>query len=470
MIAVGAVAGIYTVQRGSLAMILSGLVLAASFFLLKAVRENILGNYRWIPYAWMALSLAPDLRFTFRSTLDNSVSSASPENYAQVAVYMLVAVLVLHGRRLLVNRDRTDIRKGPLLAWPVIALASTVWSLIPLFTFVRALQLLVPIGLAVLMVRIWLASPEVAATIWRDTFRLFVRVVTVLILVGCAAGFWRDRFTWPGAQSGVAALYVGVGLIILIACGRTFLGLRRTGYVSRLVLFGAALYLGETRSVVGAVVLAMGVLFWWTARTKPFKSYLGISYYAIAIVLVLFSAWSQILEYALRGGTSAGFASLDGRIPLWAKSFDLLSTTDRWFIGFGYGSPRVFLPTIASWAGTAHSSWMELLLGIGILGPILAAADILFVMWYAASRDALVPPALTLSILTLLLVTSVTGEGLALPSASFAMLALLHAPILAERNLAVRRVRARSGAPLGKQYLLEGQAAPYADHHLRPTV
>ena len=114
--------------------------------------------------------------------------------------------------------------------------------------------------------------------------------------------------------------------------------------------------------------------------------------------------------------------------PLWTKSFDLLSTTDRWLIGFGYGSPRVFLPTIASWAGTAHSSWMELLLGIGILGPILAAADILFVIWYAASRNALVPPSVTLSILTFLLVTSVTGEGLALPSASFAILALLHAP------------------------------------------
>jgi hypothetical protein len=216
--------------------------------------------------------------------------------------------------------------------------------------------------------------------------------------------------------------------------------------------------------VVGAVVLAMGMLFWWTARTKPLKSYLGISYYAIAIVLVLISASSQIMDYALRGGTSAGLASLDGRIPLWTKSFDLLSTTDRWFIGFGYGSPRVFLPTIASWAGTAHSSWMELLLGIGILGPILAAADILFVMWYAASRNALVPPSLTLSVLTLLLVTSVTGEGLALPSASFAILVLLHAPILAERNSAVRRVRARTGTPSGKQYLVEGQTAPYADH------
>ena len=46
-------------------MILSGLVLAASFFLLSYGRENIVANYRWIPYAWMGLALVPDSSFHF---------------------------------------------------------------------------------------------------------------------------------------------------------------------------------------------------------------------------------------------------------------------------------------------------------------------------------------------------------------------------------------------------------------------
>jgi hypothetical protein len=450
MVAVGALAGLFTLKHTNLALILSGLILATSFLLLKDARENIFGTDRWIPYAWVALCLAPDHRFSVHSTLDNSVSSATPENFAQVATYMLVAALVLHSRRLKIERDPRHLHTGPLLVWPVIALVSTIWSLVPLFTFVRALQLFVPIGLALLMARIWLTSPDAAIEIWAKTLRLFVRTVTILIFVGFATGFWREpRFTWPGAHPGIAAMYVGVGLLILLAGGRSLLDLRASGYVFRVALFATALYLGRTRGVEGAVVLALAVMFWWGARTKPLKSYLGVFYYAIAVSLVLVAFRPEIANYVLRGGTTGNLMSLSGRVPLWTDALHLLGDGPRWLVGFGYGSARVLLPTLASWAGTAHNSWLELLLAIGILGPLLLTADVVFVLWRASSRASLVPPSLTLSILTLLVVSSITGTGLALPGLSFVMLAFLHAPILAELNSERHQLRARGGAAAG---------------------
>lgn len=435
LVALGATAGIYSVKHGNLALILSGIFLAASFLLLKDTLENMFGTYRWIPYAWVALCLAPDFRFTYRSTLQNSVSSATLENFAQVAIYMLVAALVLRSRRLLVAQDPRHLRKGPVLAWPLIALVSTAWSLVPLFTFVRALQLFVPIGLALLMVRIWLRSPEVGRAIWNDTLRLFVQAVTILVLIGFATGFWREpRFSWPGMHPGTAAIYIGTALLILVAGGRSFLGFRAWGYALRIALFGIAMYLGDTRGALAGFLLALGVTLWFAARTKPLKSYLGLTYYAIGIGLALVAAQHQIMQYALRGAKVEGITSLNGRIPLWGDAIELLSDANRWFVGFGYGSARVILPKVVEWAGTAHSSWVELLLSIGIVGPLLLATDVFFVLRHAASRYSIVPPSLTVSILALVVATSITGEGLAFAGLSFGLLALLHVPVLVETN------------------------------------
>jgi hypothetical protein len=435
LVALGAAAGILSLRYGTLALIFSGLVLAASFLLLKDGYENILSTHRWIPYAWVALCLAPEHHFTFHSTLDNSVSSATPENFVQVAVYMLVAALVLRSRRILVAQDPRRLRTGPLPAWPLIALLSTAWSLIPLFTFVRALQLFVPIGLALLMVRIWLWSPEAARAIWRDTLRLFVRVTTILILVGFATGFWREpRFTWPGAHPGVAAMYIGVALVILVAGGRAFLGLRPSGYVLRLGLFVATLYLGDTRGILAGVLVAFAVMLWLMARTKPLKSYLGMTYYAIAACFLLIAARPELIQYVLRGEAADSITQLNGRVPLWGLSIDVLVDAHKWLGGFGYGAARVILPQYVPWAGTAHSSWVEILLAIGVLGPLLLAADVLFVLRHALSRHCFVPPSMTVSILALLVVASITGEGLVLPGLAFVLLALLHVPVLAERN------------------------------------
>lgn len=447
-LSIAALAGTLILQHDRTALGVAAVGLIMSIMFLDGGRSNLLGNCGWIPWAWVALALVPDFRFTYRDPLDTSVSTASLENFVQVLVYMLVAGLVLWSRRLLVTQDPRHIRKGPILFWPLIALASTLWSLVPLFTFVRALQLLVPIGLAIVMVRLWLSSPALAATIWRNTLRLFVQAVTILVLFGFAAGFWRDpRFSWPGTHPGVASMYMGVAILLLIACGRPFLGFRMTGYVFRLLLFGAGFYMGETRAVIAALLVAIAVLLWWAGRTKPLARYLGLLYYSVALGLVVIAARPEIMQYLLRGGTTQTITSLNGRIPLWGASLDLLGDADRWVTGFGYGAARVILPTLAEWAGTAHNSWVELLLAVGVLGPLLTAADILFLLLLASSRRAIIPPVLTLSLLTFLVIVSTTGEVLAFPGLGFVMIALLHVPVLTKWNWSSPRtdMRAESG-------------------------
>jgi hypothetical protein len=64
----------------------------------------------------------------------------------------------------------------------------------------------------------------------------------------------------------------------------------------------------------------------------------------------------------------------------------------------------------------------------------LAAADIVFLALLASSKRALISPALTLSLLTFLMIGSITGDVFAFPSLGFVMIALIHVPVLTEWN------------------------------------
>jgi hypothetical protein len=432
ILGVAGFAGILALSHRSLALPLAGLLLAASVVALRGDLPDRLGNHRWIPYAWIALMLSASFRFTFTNPLD-ATTTTTTENKVQLLVYLAVAILVVHSRRLLVEHDPRRIRKGPLLAWPLLAVASTLWSPIPLFTLVRSLQLLVPIGLAVLMARIWLASPETAVSLWKATFRLFVRVVTILALFGFVVGSWRSgqRFTWPGAHPIVAATFLSISLLMLIACGRGFLGLRRSGYFFRILLFVCAIYLGETRGALAGIVVGLAVLIWFAGRQRPLTRYLGLFYYGTATLLILAVALPSAARYVERGSGVKGLTTLNGRLGLWGVSIDLVSEAGKWITGFGYGAARVILPTHVSWAGTAHSYWVELLIGLGIPGVLLAVSDIIFLFRHLSSHHSIASSPATLALLAFLMVNSVVSDIAVFPGVGFGMLALLHVPVLA---------------------------------------
>jgi hypothetical protein len=430
ILGMAAFGGILTLSHPLLALPLAGLLLAAAVVALRGDLPDRLGNHRWIPYAWIALFVSPSFDFTLANTLNPS-SSASPENKIQLLLYLAVGLLIVHSRRQLVTHDPRGIRKGPLLAWPLLAVVSTLWSPVPLFTLVRSLQLLVPIGLAVLMARIWLASPETAVELWRKTLRLFVQAVTILALWGFAAGGWQGRFTWPGVHPITAATFLSIAILILLANGPAFLKLRRSGYVVRLLFFATGIYLGETRGALAGIVVGLAALIWFAGRQKPLTRYLGLMYYGTALLLTLAVALPAILHYLERGGNVQTLTSLNGRVGLWEESIDLIGDAGKWLTGFGYGAARVILPLHVNWAGTAHSYWVELLVGLGIPGMLLAAADVLFLLRHLSSRGSLTPSAATLSLLMFLIIDSFVSEIFAFPGVGFGMLALLHVPVLA---------------------------------------
>lgn len=418
---------------------------------------------RWIPLAWIALMLLGDHRFdTSRTPLDAAYGNVSPENILQMVVYVAVAAMIVHSRRVLIQADPQEITKGPILLFPIFALISALWSPIQLFSATRAAQLLIIASLALLTVRIWQSSAERGRSIWRDSLRSFVQVVTILAVIGFIVHTWPDdRFTWPGAQSG-AATYMGAALLILIVGGRSFAPAPRWMYVPRLFLLTTAIYLARTRSVLGALLVAGLVLLWILGRERPIVRYLGIWYYVLGLVALLLAAQTQVVDYLARGEGSQAFFSLNSRIPLWELSIHDLSQAGRWIYGFGYGAARILLYPKVPWAGTAHNAWIEALLGVGIVGLLLLAVDIFFLLWRLGwTRDPERSTRIALILLIYLLVVCGASETMVLPGIGFALLALIHVPALAQRRRVPKSRAADLSPPVAATLVRDGRAATY---------
>jgi hypothetical protein len=430
VVTVAALVGAGSLRQPHVAIGMAVVLAGASIVVVRSARSDAWRDHEWIPYAWMALLLVPTFRFQSNDPLNTSASASSPENLVQVVVYAMIALFVLRARRRLTLEDRGRVAKLPLIAWPSLAVASTLWSPIPLFTVVRAAQLWVVIGLALLMVRIGRRSPSRMATIWTSTMRLFVRVTTVLCVIGFLIRPWpNERFTWLGTHPIVASMYLAMALLILISIPSSSVGLSRSLFWPRIGLFSIALFLGETRGALAGLCVGLAVVLWMKGRARPAARYLGIFYYITAIAVVLLVALPQTMAYLERGGGVESLTTLSGRVSLWEQSTDLLTLHGRWVAGFGYGASRVLLPALVSWAGTAHSYWVELLLDLGVLGM---AAALLDVVWLAPTlvRPSVIPSSTTMSLFAFTVVFSVVSEAAAFPGIGFTMLALLHVPAL----------------------------------------
>ncbi len=413
------------------------LLVIAAFLVCRPRPTDGTLSFRWIPIAWIAMIFISDHQFLdlTRDPLLAAEGSASTENLLEIAVYALVAAMVLRSRRLLVRQVPTKIPKATILLFPGFALASVLWSEIALFSLTRASQLLAMTAFVLLMVRIWQTHAELGERVWRATLAAFVQLVTLLSLIGLVFGTGVfGRFSWPGTHPGVASSWTGLALLILLVGGRKVAPSPAWTYSLRLLLFAFVLGIGKTRSVYAALALALLVVIWDVGRERPIARYLGIWYYGVAVLGLVVFAQNQAVTFLSRGSTAEELSTLSGRIPLWESAIEDVAAAGAWLQGFGYGAARVVLYPDFQWAGTAHNSWMEAMLGVGLIGVLLLLTDVLYLIWRLAWGDSPHRSSrLALGMLVYLLALSATSEMMVVPGLGFGLLALIHVPALGRR-------------------------------------
>lgn len=291
-------------------------------------------------------------------------------------VYLLTLILIL-------------MRPVPVLglmarAWPLIVLAalpmvSALWSLDPGLTFRRGLGVLFPA-----LFGLWMAS----RFCWRDLIRLLALSLAVLaigslIMSVVFPGHGVMREIHPGAWSGLWFEKNRMGAVMALAAmsgmaaAFTTPHRREVRYWGGLVILAVFLVLMSTSKtalmacmigVAGPVMIHVARQGFILAALAIFSALMGL----FALTLVIAIGPGVILEALGRDPT------LTGRTDIWIGLLQAVQM--RPWTGFGWGvfwlvedGPVFWLRQATQWeVPSAHNSWLEIALALGLPGVIWA--------------------------------------------------------------------------------------------------
>ncbi|MBV8980211.1 MAG: hypothetical protein JO086_04860 [Acidimicrobiia bacterium] len=398
-------------------------------------------GHRWIAVSWFLMLLVSEQRFTTnRSPLDANSGSVSAEILVELLVYGLTALAIIRHwepARGTASAPR-DVR--PLFAWVFLSILSTSWSVVPLFSFVRGMELIVPPLLAIHSARVIRSQRDGGKALVRATFRLFIFGLAVLCAIGWVTPWPYDgnRFAWQGTHPLVVSNLLGLALIALVIAGKRVLGFPWWVRLPLIAYFGITLVYCQPRTDYVAIGFAALTGLWFAGRYRLGYRTIGLLYYLAGAGVFFAIVKGQIFNIASHGGGYQNAATFNGRTTLWQLALQDTHTIKDWLVGQGYGSPRVKIYSQAAWSGSAHSSPIELLLGIGLIGLLLFLWELVFVGHGLASKsrtthlDSRVQ-VLAITLFAFVIVHGIVSSELVVPSSSCTMISFLASFVVARR-------------------------------------
>ena len=325
-----------------------------------------------LPVVWVATAMLPTLRIVSalrgrarRGVAAAAGGSASVDVLFELAVYGAVLLGVLW-----LLRGSPTIRVTPMVLLAVVpcllAVLSTTWSRLPIFTFGRAIQFLA-LG-ALVAVTTWAvrAVPDRGPPLLRGVTRGYVAVLVPLIAwMYASPRHWDGRLEWPGGHPNTSGAVVGVGVVLLAMRPRDTLvrAVPVPNWVLALALLVVELQIESRSSAVATVVALVAMAACHGLRDARWGAVVAAAG-AIGGTLVMLFAWDEVLDFLLRDQSVGRVLGANGRRELWNEILRDPLGNEVW--GLGMGAARDLIP--AAWAGDAHSAYIDLLLSVGVIG------------------------------------------------------------------------------------------------------
>ncbi len=228
--------------------------------------QRLPARFRWLPWVWLLFVYISAQRFTQffneRSVEDAASGRPSLQNAIEVLFYLVMAVVLFFAW---LPRSSTVGNNLHFVSWrwPAWALLSTSWSLVPKYSFVRALQLFVPVLLAVYTARVLDHLDDDGTAVARPFLRLFTNFVSGLavfaFLYKPVATLETGRLTWYGVHPLVAAEFFGAAALCLLFAGHIYLRMSMAGWCCRLALLIVAVIESDSRGIFAGLIVAVTV-------------------------------------------------------------------------------------------------------------------------------------------------------------------------------------------------------------------
>jgi O-antigen ligase len=261
---------------------------------------------------------------------------------------------------------------GLLTMFGLVCVASTAWSVYAAWTLYKSLEYCLDISvLAVALANIHSLDE------YEDLFNWTWTIFGVELL-----WVWLQIPLWPGesildgrlkgiipATSENAVGQSGAIFVVLALCRLLPLNRRRTNtpFWSVLFAFGmASLLFSQTRNAIAG--LALAVVFMLALSKRTWMAMLAAVVGALAWFLT--PVGDMTMEYLQRDQSAAAMKSLTGRATFWSFAWEQF--LQHPWTGMGaYAAGRFYIMTkLGSSLASLHSDWIEVLVGVGLLGLI----------------------------------------------------------------------------------------------------
>jgi O-antigen ligase len=336
-----------------------------------------------------------------------------------------------------------------IVGYAAIALLSTLWSVAPALTLVRATQLLIVSAFAIVAVRV--LTPQGAVWTACTAVALYVLVFASLAVIfpwasGTDQYLEPDRFAWFSVHPVEAGTLAAIGALGLIAQTRwgpasheknsqpptSQLPSRRNARPGSWELWSwelsaaplvILLVLTRARGPLLAFVAGLGMVMLMRVRSAVRIPLILIT---AAVSLVYLASgpdvrgWvasaanqdSAISRLFFRDQTADEVLALNGRLELWD---DLRPAIARHsLVGYGYQASRPVVLDAASWASYAHNALLQTVLDLGLVG-VLALITLVIAGLFGAMRPGLASwlPATVPALMVFLVLNSFSTESFA---------------------------------------------------------
>jgi O-antigen ligase len=325
----------------------------------------------------------------FFAALAQSQGATEPPGYARIfflPVYAFLGWVVWRQAR---TAARTVLAVPLLMALVLLAGASTFWSIDSGGTFRRTIWLALTMGFGLYLA--WRYEWGKLVTVIAGAF--LVLIAGSLLLGAIAPSIGRMTFEHPGAWSGLwthkntlgGIMALGVCVCIAAACvepQRRLLWLGGALGAFALVLLSTS-KTALLASFLGLAVMAACAL----ARRGPLQTIL-VSAAVLAAVVVVTSLVTLAPEVLV--AVIGRDLTLTGRTDIWEAAAPAVAAQP--WLGYGYyafwlqdNGPAYWVREAVAWeVSSAHSSWLEMALGMGRVGVALFALQLTATLWRGA--------------------------------------------------------------------------------------
>ncbi|OGP91786.1 MAG: hypothetical protein A2157_01985 [Deltaproteobacteria bacterium RBG_16_47_11] len=273
-----------------------------------------------------------------------------------------------------------------------VALASTSYSIDPLYTFIRSSSFIFLFGF-LLGLHVWLQDRQRFEGILNTLFLLvsfFIIINTVSIVI------FPERVWWWNGENRFQGLWGhpnNMGSICMIAYPVLLWKYFRSTPLRRpfvLLLFVASAFMHFlTGSRASMITAFFGIFVWFFIQKKKVKLILSLG---LLCVLALFVV--EFRPISLQREEGAKLTDLTDREKFWYGSYVLLM--ERPLLGYGYGvegkiweDPRFYDTKGTLWSGSVkaslHNGYFSIAVGLGMIGFFVWCLILFIPLWQSRS-------------------------------------------------------------------------------------